>query len=251
VKLVSALIAMICLATVAAPPSLADDAVVLYFLERPPLFVKDGDRVGGVFGDAAERVFQVAGLPFVWREEPFVRQLREFKRGEVAVCLPGAYKTPDREEYALFTAPLLRPRPVAVLARNNDPRLDLLPDFDALISAPDLTLVVKTGYSYGTRLDAMIATAPGGRRNTTSENTEMATQIAAGRGDYMLLPPEEGGYLIETTARSRLRLVDIPGTPLGSARHIMCSRAVPMSVIDRLNAAITGASNRPIPTGSS
>jgi len=237
-----ALIAMICLATIAASPARADDTVVLYFVERPPLFVRAGDRVAGVFGEAAEHAFQTAGVPFVWREEPFARQLREFQRGVSPVCLAGAYKTPDREAYARFTVMLLRPRPVAVLARNNDPRFDPLPDFTALIASPDLTLVVKTGYSYGERLDAMIATTPGDRRETSSESAEMAAQIAAGRGDYMLLPPEEGEYLIATTARSRLRLVSLPDTPLGSPRHIMCSRTVPESVIERLNTAIQGSS---------
>ncbi|KAF0223379.1 MAG: ABC transporter substrate-binding [Rhodospirillaceae bacterium] len=65
--------------------------------------------------------------------------------------------------------------------------------------------------------------------------------LAAGRFDYMFADQEE----YEALARAvnvppeSLRMFTYPDVPEGNQRRMMCSKAVPKAIVDRIDAAIS------------
>ena len=103
-------------------------------------------------------------------------------------------------------------------------------------------LLTKQGYSYGHWLDRQMLYARPHLRSisTVLENHGMAKMIAANRADYMFTPMEEGRNLLarEDLKGKGLVLAPLSDMPEGETRHIVCSRKVPVEVMQRLDRAI-------------
>src|SRR5262249_18054259 len=101
----------------------ADDALILYYHERPPYSAKQPDgSVHGITADVAATALQAAGVTFRWADLPPARQLEVIRRGETRVCGLGWFKSPEREGFAKFTGPIYHDRPALVVARADDQR---------------------------------------------------------------------------------------------------------------------------------
>ena len=151
-------------------------------------------------------------------------------------CGVGWFRNAGREALGRFSAPLYRDSPLAALVRAGAWR-EPSATAATLLSAPSLRLLVKDGYSYGPRLDALIAAAAHPPLRTSVEPVQMARMLASDRADWMLVAPEEA----EMLTAPGLRLLPLTDEPRGQTRHLYCSRAVPaewMARIDRALAAI-------------
>jgi polar amino acid transport system substrate-binding protein len=210
----------------------------LYYTERPPYYATTGNEVRGLLADIAEATLKKAGVPFVWTVMPPARQFELVKRGTEAGCVVGAYKNPERSAYARFSREMYRNRPTIALGRKNDRRLARIAGIDALLSAPDLVLLVKKSYSYGTFLDGKIALLAPRMYETTVDSDTMFKQIGGERSDYMFMAAEEGEHAIQTPEGAGLATYPVPGMPEGNPRYLMCSRAVPESALARIDAAL-------------
>jgi len=75
---------------------------------------------------------------------------------------------------------------------------------------------------------------------TTDENLLMIKAIRLNKDLYMFLAPEEADAAIVAACfdESQFKRITFADMPIGEYRHLMCSKNVPDSVINRLNAAI-------------
>jgi uncharacterized protein (TIGR02285 family) len=220
----------------------AEDELIIYYHERAPYSSKQADgSVHGITADIITQAMSVAGVAYRWEELPSARQMEVIKRDEAASCGLGWFKRPDRETFAKFSAAIYHDLPSIVVARAKDTRFAGTPSIEALFADKSLTLLTKTGYSYGAALDAKIADQKPNARADASDNRIMLGMVSKERVDYMIMAEEEAKDLLaqpDFTAAG-LAIYHLANPPAGEYRYLMCTKSVPDAVITRINQAIT------------
>jgi len=222
----------------------AEDTLTLYFHERAPYSVRGADGgVHGITADVADRVLKTAGIAYHWEDLPSARQMEVIKRNAEMSCGLGWFKRPDREAFAKFSLPIYRDLPTIVVARADDKRFAGLPTIDTLFANRDLTLLTKTGYSYGAAIDAKIAAQAPKLLTDAGDNRTQLGMVSRARVDYMIMAEEEARDLLAQPdfAQSGLAIYHLMNAPAGEDRYLMCSQSVPEAMIERINRAIPPA----------
>jgi uncharacterized protein (TIGR02285 family) len=220
----------------------AEDELIIYYHERAPYSAKQADgSVHGITADIITQAMSVAGVAYRWEELPSARQMEVIKRDEAASCGLGWFKRPDREIFAKFSAAIYHDLPTIVVARAKDARFAGTPSIEALFSNKSLTLLTKTGYSYGAALDTKIADQKPNARADASDNRIMLGMVSKERVDYMIMAEEEAKDLLAQPdfAAAGLAIVHLANPPAGEYRYLMCTKSVPDAMISRINQAIT------------
>ncbi|AGW13533.1 putative ABC transporter substrate-binding protein [Megalodesulfovibrio gigas DSM 1382 = ATCC 19364] len=220
----------------------------IYYYIRPPYYVEDGD--GGVRGLTADPVLRAAALahvPLRWEVLPPAQHLPHIQANAGPACALGWFKTPEREHLAKFSAEIYRDAPFVGLARQNAQAFADQMTLDQTMSNSSLTLLVKESFSYGEHVDTLIRTHRPRRVSTFEENIAMLHMIQNGQADYMLLAPEEAEHLftLDAFSRNAFRILHFPDVPPGNSRHLMCTRATPDSLLERLNLGLRGIPSLP------
>ena len=236
--LARSLIAGLMLAAVSVPAVAERPALTILFHVRPPYSDRaPGLGVDGLLAAPVQEALAKAGLRADWVEMPPARQTEEIKRNSEATCGLGWFKRPEREAFASFTHPIYHDHPAIVVARKDDPRFaDGMSLRDSFRDASRL-LVVKTGYSYGATIDAWIKQLQPAAESSSGDNERLLGMIAQKRGDYIIMAPEEADDLLGsmTPLAEALRPVRLSDAPDGELRYLMCSKATPPELIDRIN----------------
>jgi polar amino acid transport system substrate-binding protein len=220
----------------------AADTMELYWFDRPPYMVgmPGSDEVVGLTATPAAQAFKAAGIGYHWVSLPTMRQLVTLKDSSRPGCAVGWFRNAEREQQFKFSDPLYRDRPTVALAR-----ADYLPaaTLAATLHLPGVSVLVKDGFSYGPVIDQLLAQARPERVVTSAETMAMANMIAAHRADIMFAAEEEASYLLTQAAHEArlpypLKIVRFADLPPGERRYLLCSKATPDEVIERLNKAI-------------
>jgi polar amino acid transport system substrate-binding protein len=91
--------------------------ITLQYYERKPFhYTLENGAVTGLTVAPTEAAFKKIGIPIKWELVPVNRILNNLKRNDSALCTPGWYKKPDRLEYAQFSIPIYRDKPLVGLA---------------------------------------------------------------------------------------------------------------------------------------
>lgn len=225
---------------VAALGAAAAEPIELYYFERPPYVAQraGGADVDGLTATPAAQAFAAAGIAFRWVQLPTMRQLVTLKDSPRPACAVGWFRNAEREQQFKFTRAIYRDRPTVAIAR-----AEFQPAGASLaetLRAPRLQVLLKDGFSYGPLIDGMLATARPERVVTSAETMSMVRMVAAQRAQFMFAAEEEAAYLIEQAGvpATQLKLLHFADLPPGERRHILCSKATPDELIERLNRAI-------------
>lgn len=221
--------------------SATTEPVELYYFERPPYVAhRPGSaEVAGLTATPAAQAFKTAGIAHRWVELPTVRQLVTLKDSARPACAVGWFRNPEREQQFKFTRAIYRDRPTVALARADFTPAS--PNLADTLRQPRLSVLMKDGFSYGPLIDGLLASARPERVVTSAESVAMVHMVAAHRADFMFAAEEEATYLVEQAgvAPGRLKVVHFADLPPGERRYVLCSKATPDEVIERLNRAIT------------
>ncbi len=231
----------------AAGDAAADEpSLTILFHVRPP-YSELGAPAGvkGLLVSPIIRAMSQANLSAQWVEMPPARQTEEIKRAERPVCGLGWFKRPEREDFAVFTAPIYQDKPSVVVARKDDARFKSPATLQFLFADRSAKLIVKTGYSYGAVIDAWILRQQPDAEETAVGNEAMLNMIANGRRDYVIMAAEEAEYLLKRDAPlgEKLQAVTLTDAPAGEQRYLMCSKATPADTLARLNEALSDPAN--------
>ena len=232
-----ALAVVLCMSAVVAR---ADEALTIYYNERPPYLVTatDGSGVGGLTATPAGRAVHLAGLQVRWSKLPSNRQLAVIKDNKEIACAIGWFRNAEREAYAKFSHPLYQDRPTVALARGGfQPQAERLAD-ELREHRP--MVLLKDGFSYGPFIDGLMKQLRPPTMSTTVENWQMVRMIAAQRADFMYVSEEEAGYFIDQAgmAPGDVKIVRFADMPAGERRHLMCTRLMPDEWLARINKAL-------------
>ncbi len=237
----SVLAGLIGFSAIASSAPADDPGITILFHVRPPYSDSNGGHtVKGLLAEPVTGALEKAGLGAEWVEMPPARQTEEIKRTNAITCGLGWFKRPEREAFALFSAPIYRDQPTVVVARQGDARFaDRMSLQDSFRDA-SRKLIVKTGYSYGATIDGWIEELQPHSESSAGANDQLLGMIALERADYAIMAPEEADYLLATVPElgASLRTVTLADAPAGELRYLMCSRTTPPEVIERISRAL-------------
>lgn len=218
----------------------APSVLTVYYHERRPYYFKVGDQVQGLVADRAMKALRIAGIEFRWERLPPVRQLQNVRDAELVCAAIGWFASDERRAFAQFSEPIFQDGPFVALASTRSTRFPASLSIDELFGDPNVTVLVKDGYSYGAAIDQRLAELQARRVKTPAENDSMLQMLAEGRAELMLVSPDEALELIATTSAqsTAFRIVQLTHMPAGPTRHLMFSRTVSEEIVQRFDHAL-------------
>lgn len=228
---------LICSLTASSCALSAGSKFVVAYNERPPYLISNADgSVSGLTASPVAKAFKNAGIEFVWEKEPTNRQLQNIKEGGGLYCAVGWFKNQEREKFAKFTKSIYHDN-ASVLIANTDFKMQNDSLLSEILSRRNIRILVKSQYSYGQYIDALISKFKPVLVQTTAENISMIKMINANRADFMFISEEEAAYSVELAGftLNEVQLIHLRDMPDGEKRHLMCSKNVPDEIIEKLN----------------
>jgi polar amino acid transport system substrate-binding protein len=214
----------------------------VYYNERPPYLVPHADgSVSGLTADPAAYALRRAGIAFTWVAMPSSRQLLKLQENHARLAAVGWFKNPERESFAKFSEPLYQDRQIVALARQDNAQVSQARTLEDLLRNQELTLLKKSGYSYGKQLDEGIARWAPSSIQVTVENISMIQMIHARRADYLFIAPEEAESAIRWAGvpAAEVQTKAFPDMPPGEKRYLLFSGLVDEETIRRINKYIS------------
>ena len=185
-------------------------------------------------------MFAEAGVEPAFSFVPAKRILHELQGDRPAASL-GWFKTPEREQYALFSLPIYVNRPVvAFFLRENESRFSPYATLEGVLQSGQFVLGRVQGFSEGAELDAMLERYRDKTVQVASDSVRLLKMLESRRFDFMLIAPEEADTLLEAAQApmEKFTMRAMSDIPQGNLRYIMYSRAVPQDLIRRIDEAI-------------
>jgi polar amino acid transport system substrate-binding protein len=200
----------------------------------PPFTHMDANgEVVGIDADIVREALKRMGCTVRWVQLPWARALLELEAGRLDV-LPGAFKRPEREQYAWFSDPRPTPRNVLyasqeALAKWPLKHIDELPRVG-------FRLGVQINVSYGRTYDELLKQEAYARSITRQSNRRnLWHMVANGRLDGVIASEETAAIeLAELKLDSRIRPTRIVLSDEG-ARFAFSKRAVEESFVKQFN----------------
>jgi hypothetical protein len=210
--------------------------VQLHYQERPPYYQSTPEGPQGLVAAPLRQALRLSGLPHHFHSTPALRQLQLIEQGQALVCGVGWFQNPERAAKGKFSKPLYQDRPLAMLVREQLGWTHSRSMAEAL-SDTQARLLVKTGYSYGSDFDRLLAARSQPPLTITGEMAATVRMLAGDRADWTPMAPEEAEAELAAGA-SGLRLLAFSDAATGNRRYLYCNKAVPESWLQRLDAAL-------------
>jgi uncharacterized protein (TIGR02285 family) len=222
------------------------EPVIVAWREKPPYSYTENGVAKGFLLDQARQIFDAAGIPARFVNEPQKRIWANFNQRMSNYCSFGWYRLPEREAIAQYTMPTHMDLPHAVLLQRSAlPQASAHTTLKSLLADRDLTLGLVDGVSYGPELDALIAASGNRLMRRTVDTATMIRMVAAGRASYIFVDREDWNHMRNKDMQLQsLVMLDFSDMPPGLKRHIVCSRDMPAETMERLNRAIAARSAR-------
>ncbi|TYC57337.1 amino acid ABC transporter substrate-binding protein [Marinobacter sp. BW6] len=137
-----------------AAPSYGDCDITLRWDDDPPYFMLKEDEVVGIDADLAREAMERLGCSLSLQKLPWARALRELRDGRVDM-LSGAYRTPEREQYAHYSEVVGLVSPNILFVRRSDKARF---DFSGLrvLLESDFRLGAQINVSYSDEYSALV-----------------------------------------------------------------------------------------------
>lgn len=135
-------------------PSYGDCDNTLRWDDDPPYFMVQEGKVVGIDADLVREVMGRLDCELSFQKMPWARALRELRDGHVEM-LSGAYRTPEREEYAYYSnvVGLVSPN-ILFIRRSDEARFDSIGLKELLES--DFRLGAQINVSYSNEYSALV-----------------------------------------------------------------------------------------------
>lgn len=218
--------------------------IILHYHDRRPYHLTFKDNVHGLVADPVRRAFELAKIPFSWRETPAKRQLSILAENKDNSCAAGWFKTDERMSYAQYSLSVYQDKPIVAVTRNDTTLRNRSGTLEEVFYDNKHLLLVKSGYSYGPFIDDLIQKYAPWKISTTVNNRGMLQMIQNNRADYTFMAEEEAIDLLFFSGvnKDSFNLVYFSDIPAGNKRYVLCSKRIKKETLDRLNNAINSLS---------
>lgn len=217
------------------------DTLVFQAEDHPPFLEVAGGQVGGIFGDVVNRAAETAGLSIDWQERSFNRTKRDLGEGRAPFCVAGHSASSESAAKWYVSPPIGTFGRTGLLVRAADKdAIDAVPSLEALFS--------DTSYIGGFVTDAVYAVphleylkrSHSKHLFIAGSHEKLVELLARGRIDFvieneMMAPSHIKGV----GGANTLAFTSLPGMPEGRDAHVICTKAVPKSLLDRFEAGLS------------
>jgi polar amino acid transport system substrate-binding protein len=229
-------------------PCLAQETPLkVAYLERPPYYWTNGEEPNGFLLQLTRQILDRAEVPATFAALPPNRILDELRQNTSPFCSIGWFKTSERETFATFSLPIYRDKPLVVLTlKTSLHRFSTYRTVRQLFGDLDLIMAQMASFSYGEALDRLRNQSLGPTMTISTSQSVLPRLIAQGRASYMLVAPEEIPTLLDSAGVNADLFATLPmdDVPVGNLRHLMFSKNVPETVLNRINAGIAELTNQ-------
>ena len=217
----------------AAPPA----TLTLFYENRPPFMFLQNGKLVGPEGKPPTDAFKAAGIDFTLTEAPGARELDWIQKNISPSCAIGIYKTAERLKFGKFTLPIYFKQSKVLVVRADNQRINSYTSWLQLLADPQISLVMRNGYSYGDKLDAMLAQAKARLKRPPEESHGRIKMVLKGMADGALFTPLEADYQIKEFGEegASLKTMTLSDSPPVEFSYIYCSNSVDDGVINMLN----------------
>ncbi len=210
----------------------------VYYFHRPPYYEKTPQGPGGFLMNISKLIFEKAEIKVTYEEMPPKRILETLKKPKPA-CSVGWFKTPQRETFLQFSKPIYISISSVIVARKeeNIEPVDIK-KLRKLFSLSPGRIGIICSFSYGTHIDLIIKELD---ETCSTTNVINLFKMTAGRRlAFVLSFPEEAGYILKNyeDLGKKLTMIPVEGISQNFIRHIVCSKATPATIMERLNSEI-------------
>jgi len=211
--------------------------IALIYTDRWPFMGANEDgSVGGLLAAPANHIFEAAGIPIHWKAVPQQRILPSLLDSRSRACSPGWYWNAERAAKLRYSKPFYVDQPQVALIRTG-----LTSDAKAraadLLAKSDLRLVLRANMSHGEYLDRLVA---GRAQLLQTDVPSIVRMVKAGHADLTFLAGDEVEKVLADAGAdaSEVKIVQLLDVPAKEPRHILCSMAVPLTTMERIDRAI-------------
>lgn len=233
--------ALILLVLLALPQSVTCETLTASYLERPPYYYTRQGRAEGFLMELSRKIFRDAGIEVVFEMMPPKRIMMEIKKADNFHCSVGWFKKPEREEFAKFSLPIYRDKPVVILTTKKQKQM-FAPHktLREVFSDKSLIMATMSAFSYGSYIDQLMEHVSPKTHEISSKQNLLPKLIMKGRAAYMLTAPEEVQTLVRSAGLNPDDFVSItmPDIPAGNRRYLMFSRGVSDEIVERINTSV-------------
>jgi uncharacterized protein (TIGR02285 family) len=209
----------------------------LHYSVRPPYVIQEANfDVGGLTATPAIDAFKKAKIPYQLHSTPTNRQLMVLQKNEGFDCALGWFKSAEREKFANYSAALYKAKPFAIITHKDFVTKDQ--SFESLLKNRSNRILVRDQFSYGEFIDGLLKSLKPNILSTTVDSQQMFQMVKSKRADIMFCNMEEAEYALKSLP-SDLMIYTPPDSPEGPARYIICSKKVPLEVIEKLNLSLS------------
>ncbi|GFM36487.1 substrate-binding periplasmic protein [Desulfovibrio psychrotolerans] len=224
------------------PAASRAEQLTVGYIEYPPYYFTHGNGTpGGLLMDITTQILDDSGVSYTYKPLPSKRILSYLEDGRQDFASTGWFKTLQRESFAIFSLPIYRNKPVGLVSlREKAHHFARYGTLREIMESGLFTAGLLCGHSEGEYIDGIMTRHENRVMQITGEQAVLMRMLAAGRFDFVLLPPEEvpGLALAAGETPEAFTLTELPDIPAGNTRHIMFSRAVSPDMVERINNAI-------------
>jgi polar amino acid transport system substrate-binding protein len=227
---------LICLFTIfCIPTSFACNISSGWEPWEPYQFEQDG-KITGLDNDLLAAIGQQMQCDIKFVKRPWKRTLEEIKAGMTDVA-PGASVTPEREEYALFSAPYRQETMSLFILKKNEDKFSFS-NFDDF-QTTDFKLGITRGYYYGEQMQAIIDNNVSKLLLREATNDEQNIEKLLGnRIDGILLDPYVGTYLLKNQGKLEQVMIHPVAINSDDIYMMFSKKSTEQSTIDQFNQAL-------------
>ncbi len=152
------LVALLNLALCFSPLASADDdGLVLMYNDLDPYIYSENGTTTGFLAYYIEKVAKSANMTPLWRNIPWDKQLNILRRNQTNVCSVALFKTPDRETYTKFTAPIGVDVGFVLIGNKGNAVLRNYEYFKDILNDKNLKPILQLNTVYNAYVDKLLA----------------------------------------------------------------------------------------------
>jgi len=188
-------------------------------MDVPPFYILKGEYADTGIADEITKLFQHHLPQYAHKRMSvtFARAMEQFKSGE-SVCHAAFFKTPEREEFAYFSAvpsDIVPPVGITVKKKNLEKFETGSPlSLAALLQNSSLRCGAVKGRSYGAEIDQLLLRYQNKKHvflRTSGQMYEgMFSMLLADRFDYLIGSPLEAMYASKSVSEKGEEIVNLP-----------------------------------------
>lgn len=223
-------------------PSAQPQPILLYFTGRPPFIWRDDAGVmHGISYQIGEKVFKHAKLPYQWVQAPSARVQHYFTNNKHALCLVNWIYTKRRNELGRISLPTYKEHDyVGVVPKVIEQRFAGR-NIQQVLDDQSVVVLYKEGYAYSRVLTNMLNNMNHPKVDYRGDQAHNLRLIASHRADIAFFEEQELKLILKQSPQlaDKITVMRYPElNTVATTRHIICSKAVSVAQMDKLNQAI-------------